>query len=68
MLMIVAACLLVLGASVAFVWFLCLRAPEAYEDQTGFHQTADSESAMKSSNSIGATPIKAHNDHEPIAA
>jgi len=66
--MIVIACLLVVAACTAFIWYLCLRAPEGYEDQTGFHQTAESTLAGKSVDQIGGTAIKAHDDHAPIAA
>lgn len=66
--MIVIACLLVLAASAAFIGYLSLRAPEGYEDQNGFHVTAESEHAMKTVNPTEVSAIKPHDDHEPIAA
>ena len=66
--MIVTACLLVIAASAAFIWYLCLRAPEGFEDQNGFHITAESEHAGKTANPMDASAIKPHDDHEPIAA
>ena len=68
MVTIITVFILVMAASAAFIWFLCGRAPEGYEDQTGFHQTAEAAFAAKPAGSIEVATIKAHDDHEPIAA
>ena len=68
MLTIVIACFLMVAAGGAFVWFQCLRAPEGYEDQNGFHQIADPEVAAKPATGVAPAEIKTHSDHEPIAA
>lgn len=68
MLMIVIACLLVMTASGAFVCYLSMRAPEGHEDQNGFHFAPESKPAEKTETPRAVTAIKAHDDHEPIAA
>jgi len=59
---------LVIGVSLAFIWWLSARAPEGYEDQTGFHQTAESEFALKADGASNPATLKTHDDHAPIAA
>ena len=68
MLIVLTASILVMVVSAGYVWYLSLQAPEGYEDQAGFHQTAESELALKKAEQIAPTPLKAHDDHEPIAA
>jgi len=68
MLIILTAGILVVAVSVVAVWYVCLQAPEGYEDQTGFHVTAESAIAVKSANQNCSAPLKSQNDHEPIAA
>jgi hypothetical protein len=62
MLILLTAGLLTMAVSVAFVWYLCLKAPEGREDATGFHYTAEPETAAK------PVALEPHNDHEPVAA
>ena len=65
MLVIVAALILVLAASSAFLWFVCRRAPDGYENDSGFHVTAGIEPSAKP---VVRKALKPHHDHEPIAA
>ena len=68
MVLVLTVGVLVIGASLAFIWVLCSRAPLGYEDQAGFHQIGESELAAKKMKHASTPPLKAHNDHEPIAA
>jgi hypothetical protein len=68
MVLVLTACILVMVMSAGYVWYLSLRAPEGFEDEAGFHQTAESELTAKTSNQISPVPLKRHDDHEPIAA
>lgn len=68
MLTIIISAMLVLTMSSAFVWFLCLRAPEGYEDKSGFHYVAEPEPAIKMTSQSRTVARKSHNDHEPLAA
>lgn len=60
---------LVIVVSAAFIWFLSAGAPEAYENESGFHYSPKSAVVVKKAaiKNVPA-PLEAHDDHEPIAA
>ena len=69
MVLVLTVSALVIGGSVAFIWFLSAGAPEGYENESGFHYSAKAASAAKkvASKSV-PSPLAAQDDHEPIAA
>ena len=68
MLIILTAGTLVMALCLAYVWHLCIKAPEGTEDEAGFHYSAKAEIALKTASAERPVALKSHNDHEPIAA
>lgn len=70
MAIVITAFALLIVISLALVWIATVRAPEGYEDESGFHYTA--ETIIAEEKPMGKprplTAVKAHDDHEPIAA
>ena len=60
---------LVIGVSVAFIWYLSAGAPEGYENESGFHySTKSAVTAKKPTSDSAPATLATRNDHEPIAA
>lgn len=67
MVLVLTVSALVIGVSVAFIWYLSAGAPEGYENESGFHYSAKSAVVAKAAKTSVTATLSAHDDHEPIA-